>query len=544
MKTRRALPNCFHALVICFLTGISCSKPPDGRVYIRATDSLLYCNDKRVNTYAGIQGMQSYVIDGLAAELEEADIKIIHWEDSVKTTLPREAVMQFNPDCPFDFVYKVYYTACRNGFSHYTFRGVKYGETEVSTVSSPVLKEQSGMYYKKFGLCHRIIVRREGIAVVPWPSPFVRLTHIVDSLQILKSKNPRWPEVALIPASAGHQDFSRLEDLLGWISRELSRHGMNGGRHFEIAVDNGIDYQTVITILDIAVRTLENSPPLQAGINVTPFQRSGRIFYTETIDSMTVTLRLLSDQDRSVFTLGRQFSEPRPSLLHGTKLLQYGIESNNLEIVEKAIALGADLNAAIQPEETYLSRWVGYSMLKFSRALGRGEASQLLAERGARDFAETIPYSTVPYGSFARENYQSLDKILDALRDSVEGLADFEQDATIIAGQRGMGMTSVKKIRLTGQGPEWSYQAVVDQNAAAINACYIRELKKSPDLKGQLNLKVSVSDQGRVIAVALTKNTIGQQVAQCITNKIRGWTFRRSEDKKKKTMDVEFVFLK
>ncbi len=68
-------------------------------------------------------------------------------------------------------------------------------------------------------------------------------------------------------------------------------------------------------------------------------------------------------------------------------------------------------------------------------------------------------------------------------------------------------------------------QVVIDQNGTAVNACYQKELKKSPDLNGKLSLLIKVNPEGRVAGVTTTVNTIGDAVARCVTNRIRSWRF-------------------
>ncbi len=72
-------------------------------------------------------------------------------------------------------------------------------------------------------------------------------------------------------------------------------------------------------------------------------------------------------------------------------------------------------------------------------------------------------------------------------------------------------------------------QSVIDQQAAAVNSCYQKELKNSPDLKGKLSLQIKVNPSGRVAGVSVNSNTVGGAVQRCVENKIRGWEFPKGK---------------
>lgn len=60
----------------------------------------------------------------------------------------------------------------------------------------------------------------------------------------------------------------------------------------------------------------------------------------------------------------------------------------------------------------------------------------------------------------------------------------------------------------------------------SITACYERELKRSPTLKGKVSVRFSIMPTGRTGNVEVEENTIGNEaVAACIKTTIRGWVF-------------------
>lgn len=115
---------------------------------------------------------------------------------------------------------------------------------------------------------------------------------------------------------------------------------------------------------------------------------------------------------------------------------------------------------------------------------------------------------------------------------------------SVVAGQEGSGLVGVGKASLSGGGGSASaadFQSTIDQGSSAVQACYTKELKKSPDLKGKLSVAIKVNPQGKVGSVSVTANTIGSAVANCVTNKIRGWLFPRGK-KGMVTVNQTFVF--
>lgn len=115
---------------------------------------------------------------------------------------------------------------------------------------------------------------------------------------------------------------------------------------------------------------------------------------------------------------------------------------------------------------------------------------------------------------------------------------------SVIGGSAETGIIGIGKASVSGGGGGASaadFQGVIDANAAAVNSCYTKELKKSPDLKGKLSVQIKVNPAGRVAGVNVTTNTVGSAVANCVTNKIRGWSFPRGK-KGMVTVNQTFVF--
>jgi TonB family protein len=61
---------------------------------------------------------------------------------------------------------------------------------------------------------------------------------------------------------------------------------------------------------------------------------------------------------------------------------------------------------------------------------------------------------------------------------------------------------------------------------SAIQACYERELKRNPSLKGRVVVRFTITPQGTTSDVDIEENTLGDDaVASCIRTVIRGWRF-------------------
>lgn len=131
--------------------------------------------------------------------------------------------------------------------------------------------------------------------------------------------------------------------------------------------------------------------------------------------------------------------------------------------------------------------------------------------------------------------------------DELASLLEGSGGVSVIGGAAGSGLIGIGKASVSGGGGGGAsaadIQSVIDQNAAAINSCYQKELKKQPDLKGKLSVQIKINPAGRVAGVTVTQNTVNASVAQCVQNKIRGWSFPRGK-KGMITVSQTFVFTK
>jgi FHA domain len=100
-------------------------------------------------------------------------------------------------------------------------------------------------------------------------------------------------------------------------------------------------------------------------------------------------------------------------------------------------------------------------------------------------------------------------------------------------GTGGLGNKAGTKITTGGTGESFSgtidreaIRRVIKANERTIRTCYERQLNRNPDLFGKLILGWDIADGGRVAAVRVVSNDLGnQEVANCILDRLKTWKF-------------------
>jgi len=83
-------------------------------------------------------------------------------------------------------------------------------------------------------------------------------------------------------------------------------------------------------------------------------------------------------------------------------------------------------------------------------------------------------------------------------------------------------------------------KAVVRRNAPQVRACYERQLKQSPGLRGRVKIGWTIGADGRVRSPSVVSNsTRNRTMLPCITKAVRSWKFPRAES----PADVEWPFV-
>jgi TonB family protein len=78
--------------------------------------------------------------------------------------------------------------------------------------------------------------------------------------------------------------------------------------------------------------------------------------------------------------------------------------------------------------------------------------------------------------------------------------------------------------KATGTRDRDAVAATVAKHTAAIQYCYQRELKRSPNLKGKVVVRFVITPQGTVESVTVLASTLGNSTVEtCITERIKRW---------------------
>jgi outer membrane biosynthesis protein TonB len=70
---------------------------------------------------------------------------------------------------------------------------------------------------------------------------------------------------------------------------------------------------------------------------------------------------------------------------------------------------------------------------------------------------------------------------------------------------------------------------VIDRRKKDIERCYERELAKDPSLKGRLEIKWTIGEEGTVEQADVGENDLGSAVANCSKGVVRRWRFAKPE---------------
>jgi TonB family protein len=119
---------------------------------------------------------------------------------------------------------------------------------------------------------------------------------------------------------------------------------------------------------------------------------------------------------------------------------------------------------------------------------------------------------------------------------SAGSTADIGSLGTSGGGNVNLGEKAAAAVRggVQMQAPEVESKAVdreklagfVRARKSAIQACYERELKRNPSLKGRVVVRFTITTQGTTAEIEIEENTLGNDaVAACIRTVIRGWRF-------------------
>jgi len=70
---------------------------------------------------------------------------------------------------------------------------------------------------------------------------------------------------------------------------------------------------------------------------------------------------------------------------------------------------------------------------------------------------------------------------------------------------------------------------VIDRRKKDIERCYERELAKDPGLKGRLEIRWTIGEEGTVTQADVGENDLGSAVANCSKGVVRRWRFAKPD---------------
>jgi outer membrane biosynthesis protein TonB len=122
-----------------------------------------------------------------------------------------------------------------------------------------------------------------------------------------------------------------------------------------------------------------------------------------------------------------------------------------------------------------------------------------------RDGVDVSGSSSVGSATAGRVEGTTAAKVKPRLRAEAESMA-------------GSGSLSKDKIR-----------EVIDRRKKDIERCYERELAKDPGLKGRLEIRWTIGEEGTVTQADVGENDLGSAVANCSKGVVRRWRFAKPE---------------
>jgi len=115
-----------------------------------------------------------------------------------------------------------------------------------------------------------------------------------------------------------------------------------------------------------------------------------------------------------------------------------------------------------------------------------------------------------------------------------------------VYGTPNLGLTAIGKVTCSGLNETMTardFQDSVNANGISVNRCYVKELTKVTNLKGRMTVSITVNAAGKVSKVQVIESSLGDNVNQCVTNRIRSWRFRQFQ-KGSVSLSVKFLFSK
>ena len=104
------------------------------------------------------------------------------------------------------------------------------------------------------------------------------------------------------------------------------------------------------------------------------------------------------------------------------------------------------------------------------------------------------------------------------------------------------GKISISAAQLDeGELDQKAMYRLLRRKKSAVTLCYERELRRSPNLRGRISVRITIATSGRVTNIAVEDNTLNASVFSCIRRRIKYWRFPKPKDGAA-TVVVPFIF--
>lgn len=100
-------------------------------------------------------------------------------------------------------------------------------------------------------------------------------------------------------------------------------------------------------------------------------------------------------------------------------------------------------------------------------------------------------------------------------------------------------------VQIQGALDEQAVRNRLNRDRFALQECYLQELKRSPETRGEMSLQFTVSgSNGNVIAAVSRGNYTGSEpLSRCVLDKIRDWSFPAPDTSQVAVVRFDMLFL-
>ncbi|RMD87651.1 MAG: energy transducer TonB [Calditrichaeota bacterium] len=214
--------------------------------------------------------------------------------------------------------------------------------------------------------------------------------------------------------------------------------------------------------------------------------------------------------------------KPRPRLRGGAGSTRKTREEIASAISSKGIlALLTSTSDVAQGEE--VEDILGPTTLSnddFDKALSQLSGIKTGAKPAGKKDGQGKGYGNVKGGRASGKG--SIDNLVEGLGSAKS--SSFERAGDLVVASESPLIEEASGKNVKGRNPD-DLQAIIMKHNSAIQYCYEKELKRNPDLKGKLMLRIIITPQGTVKSVKIISSTLNnRRVERCVVNRIKRWS--------------------